>query len=57
MLTNAPVTTAEEAAAIRVGALCDVGPAKRWRKALVGFDRRYPKSPLRVHLRDDCFVQ
>lgn len=48
---------AEEAAAIAVGALCEVGPAKRWRNALAGFDRRYPKSPLRVHLRDDCFSQ
>ena len=48
-------TMAEEAAAIRVGALCEVGPDKRWRKALAGFDRRYPRSPLRVHLRDDCF--
>lgn len=50
-------TMAEEAAAIAVGALCEVGSAKRWRTALARFDRRYPKSPLRVHLRDDCFAQ
>lgn len=45
----------EEVAAIAVGAHCEVGPEARWRKALATFDRRYPGSPLRAHLRDDCF--
>ena len=45
----------EEMALLRVEALCDAGEEKRWRQARARFDRRFPGSPLRVHLRQDCF--
>jgi hypothetical protein len=45
---------AEEAALLTVRALCDLGDATRASKARAAFLRRYPDSPLRVHLRQDC---
>lgn len=45
---------AEEAALLEVQALCQLGDVSRWSKARDAFTRRYPDSPLRVHLRQDC---
>lgn len=45
----------EEMDLLRLHALCELGSQKRWDKARLRFEQRYPNSPLRVHLRDDCF--
>jgi hypothetical protein len=45
----------EEIELLRVEALCDGGDRLRWKRAIARFDRRFPGSPLRVHLRRDCF--
>jgi hypothetical protein len=44
----------EEARALEVAALCEVGPRTRWRAALSRFDADHPGSPLRAKLRDAC---
>jgi hypothetical protein len=44
----------EEARALEVAALCEVGPRTRWRAALSRFDADHPGSPLRAKLRDTC---
>lgn len=48
-------TMQEEAAALRVGALCEAGPKERWKRALRRFQRDFPASPLETHLDDECF--
>lgn len=45
---------AEEIAMLRLNALCRIGAGQRWENARAEFGQRYPGSPLRAHLLEEC---
>jgi outer membrane protein assembly factor BamD (BamD/ComL family) len=45
---------AEEAAVVRIEAVCATGDRARARSLTEGFGRTWPRSPLRVRVRNMC---